>query len=53
MSNAATRLITLIMLLQRRPNQKAAELAAQQATWQRESGQQTQLVHDAAESVPD
>jgi predicted DNA-binding transcriptional regulator YafY len=28
MSNTATRLITLIMLLQRRPNQKAAELAA-------------------------
>ena len=27
MSNTATRLITLIMLLQRRPNQKAAELA--------------------------
>ena len=27
MSNPATRLITLIMLLQRRPNQKAAELA--------------------------
>ncbi len=29
MSNTATRLITLIMLLQRRPNQKAAELASQ------------------------
>ncbi|MEA3342054.1 MAG: YafY family protein, partial [Chloroflexota bacterium] len=29
MSNMATRLITLIMLLQRRPNQKAAELANQ------------------------
>ena len=29
MSNTATRLITLIMLLQRRPNQKAAELANQ------------------------
>ena len=28
MSNTATRLITLIMLLQRRPNQKAGELAA-------------------------
>ena len=28
-------------------------LAAQQATRQREGGQQTQLVHDAAESVPD
>ncbi|MCK4452041.1 MAG: HTH domain-containing protein, partial [Anaerolineae bacterium] len=27
MSNTATRLITLIMLLQRRPNQKAAKLA--------------------------
>ena len=27
MTNTATRLITLIMLLQRRPNQKAAELA--------------------------
>ena len=27
MANTATRLITLIMLLQRRPNQKAAELA--------------------------
>src|SRR5512140_2829609 len=27
MPNTATRLITLIMLLQRRPNQKAAELA--------------------------
>jgi predicted DNA-binding transcriptional regulator YafY len=27
MSNTATRLITLIMLLQRQPNQKAAELA--------------------------
>ena len=29
MSNTATRLITLIMLLQRRPNQKAAELAGE------------------------
>jgi predicted DNA-binding transcriptional regulator YafY len=29
MSNTATRLITLIMLLQRRPNQKAADLAAE------------------------
>jgi predicted DNA-binding transcriptional regulator YafY len=29
MANAATRLISLIMLLQRRPNQKAAELAEQ------------------------
>jgi len=29
MANTATRLITLIMLLQRRPNQKAAELAEQ------------------------
>ena len=29
MPNTATRLITLIMLLQRRPNQKAAELASQ------------------------
>jgi len=29
MSNTATRLITLIMLLQRKPNQKANELAAQ------------------------
>ena len=27
MSNTATRLITLIMLLQRRPNQKAGDLA--------------------------
>ena len=27
MSNTATRLITLLMLLQRQPNQKAAELA--------------------------
>ncbi len=27
MSNTATRLITLVMLLQRRPNQKAGELA--------------------------
>ena len=29
MSNTATRLITLIMLLQRRPNQPASELAAE------------------------
>lgn len=29
MTNTATRLITLIMLLQRRPNQKAADLAAE------------------------
>ncbi len=29
MSNTATRLITLIMLLQRQPNQKAADLAAE------------------------
>ena len=29
MANTATRLITLIMLLQRRPNQKASELAKQ------------------------
>src|SRR5574342_82514 len=29
MSNTATRLITLIMLLQRQPNQKATELAAE------------------------
>ena len=28
MSNTATRLITLIMLLQRQPSQKAADLAA-------------------------
>ena len=28
MSTTATRLLTLILLLQRRPNQKAAELAA-------------------------
>lgn len=29
MSNTATRLINLIMLLQRQPNQKAADLAAE------------------------
>ena len=38
MSNTATRLITLVMLLQRQPNQKAGELA-------KELGVSTRSIH--------